>query len=94
MANGKPGDHPITDMVSYGQHPFPIEIEELVRTAHQLDPYVFNGLDRAPFDWEAGRFIAAAQILLRGLIQHHGDPEVRRRLIREYHEATEGPRGH
>ena len=38
MPNGKPGDHPLTDMLVHGQHPFPPEIERLLRDVLALAP--------------------------------------------------------
>ena len=34
MPNGKPHDHPVTDTVSHGLHPFPPDIEDLVQQLH------------------------------------------------------------
>jgi hypothetical protein len=31
MPNGKIGDHPITDLILHGRHPFPPDVEDLVR---------------------------------------------------------------
>lgn len=36
--NGKPGDHPVTDMLLHGMHPFPQDIEELLREILTLTP--------------------------------------------------------
>ncbi len=88
MANGKPGDNPITDLLYYGGHPFPPDIEELVRQLHDLDPYSVNALEYAPMDWERGLFHEPARILLRGLIKTHGDPITRRQIIQEYRDAA------
>ncbi len=38
MVNGKPGDHPITDMFTHGMHPFPLDIEEMLREILKLAP--------------------------------------------------------
>jgi hypothetical protein len=54
MANGKPHDHPVTDTVIYGLHPFPPDVEDLVRQVHARNPGVFNDLGWAPFEWEKG----------------------------------------
>ncbi|MEK7364978.1 MAG: hypothetical protein AAB016_13500 [candidate division NC10 bacterium] len=88
MPNGKPGDHPVTDLIVHGRHPFPPDVEELVRTLHTLDPVVFNALEWAPFDWEQGRHLEEARILLRGLIESHGDPAARRRCLESYRSRT------
>ena len=37
MANGRPKDYPITDLLIHGTHPFPAELEVLIRRlAHTL----------------------------------------------------------
>ena len=43
MPNGREGDHPLTDMRIHGRHPFPAEIEALLRAILALDPDFFNG---------------------------------------------------
>ena len=43
MPNGKPGDHPLTDMLHLGLHPFPPDIEELLREVLALDPIFPDG---------------------------------------------------
>lgn len=88
MANGTSGDHPISDLIMHGKHPFPPDIEDLVRRLHGLNPSIFNELAHAPFDWEAGRHLQAASTLMHGLIETHGDPIARRRLVAEYRNAT------
>lgn len=92
MPNGAHGDHPVSDTVVHGRHPYPPELEALVIELHRRDPGVFGALERAPFEWAAGRHVPQAIRLLRGLVEHHGDHAARRRLIREYVEAT-SPRG-
>ncbi len=88
MPNGKPHDHPVTDTVVHGLHPFPKEIERLVIEVHARNPGVFNDLEWAPFDWEKGLYVAEAKKLLAGLVQHHGEPDTCRRLLDEYRIAT------
>ena len=45
MPNGKEGDHPLSDMTIHGRHPFPIQIEDLLRQILDLDPGYFNARD-------------------------------------------------
>jgi hypothetical protein len=64
MPNGKPGDHPLTDMLIHGKHPFPADMEEMLRKILQLDPIFPDGkrrfadqvrwLERFD-DWERGK---------------------------------------
>lgn len=88
MVNGKPHDHPVTDIVLHGLHPYPPDLEELVRQVNDRNPGVFNDLEWAPFDWEKGRFLDEARRLLQGLLQHHGDPDSCRRHLEEYRAST------
>ena len=89
MPNGKPHDHPVTDTVIHGLHPFPPDVEDLVRQVHARNPGVFNDLRRAPFEWEKGNYLAEARVLLKGLLEHHGFPERCRQLVRAYEAATD-----
>lgn len=88
MPNGKPHDHPVTDTVIHGLHPFPPDVEDLVRQVHARNPGVFDDLGLAPFGWEKGNHLAAARVLLTGLLEHHGHPEMCRQLVRGYEAAT------
>jgi hypothetical protein len=88
VPNGKPHDHPVTDTVVHGMHPFPPALEAMIRELHALDPRVFDQLGWAPFDWERGAHLEPAAELLRGLLASHGDAESRRRLISAYQQAT------
>jgi hypothetical protein len=73
MANGKPGDHPITDWEHHGAHPFPPEIEELLTKLRDITPLWWqNGRrsevdewDRRFFAWERGEDIEAGIAALR-----------------------------
>jgi hypothetical protein len=64
MPNGKPHDHPLTDMLVHGMHPFPKDMEAMLREILAHDPVFPDGklrfLDQMRwndrfFDWEAGR---------------------------------------
>jgi len=87
MANGKPHDNPITDLLIHGRHPFPADLEALVIELHKRDSAVFNELGWAPFDWEEGKYLDQARSLLAALIQTHGNPIARRKHI-EAHRAN------
>jgi hypothetical protein len=90
MPNGKPHDNPISDTLIYGMHPFPADIEQLVIALHKLDPHlVVNELEWAPFDWEQGKYLNEACVLLRALIDSHGDPNARRQYLETYRAKTQ-----
>ena len=84
MPNGKPHDNPISDITIHGMHPFPSELEALVLRLHKMNPMIINDLEWAPFDWEKGEYIEEAKILLKGLIDNHGDPDACHKLLTEY----------
>jgi hypothetical protein len=84
MANGKPHDDPILDTVSYGLHPFPPDIEELIKQVYPRNPGALSALEGAPLHWARGEHLAEARDLLKGLLEHHGDIEACRALLRKY----------
>ena len=68
MPNGKPGDNPLTDFALHGAHPFPRDIEELLRRIESIG----RQLGRWPlgenwpfgsreFDWAKGRDLDGAR---------------------------------
>jgi hypothetical protein len=69
MSFGSPGDHPITDLLRYGKHPFPADIEALLRRINDLNPKALNG-DVALFayDWEQGKNLTEGRQLLERLL--------------------------
>lgn len=73
MANGKPGDHPFTDMLIHGAHPFPADMEAMLRALHGTNPYLINDIDFTDFaDWESGKNLDAGRTRLRALCVKHG----------------------
>ena len=77
MANGKPGDHPLTDMLVHGKHPFPMDIEEMLREVLALDPIFADGnrryvdqveWDRRFFDWERGQNLDEGRKVLKSVL--------------------------
>jgi hypothetical protein len=77
MPNGKPGDHPLTDMLIHGAHPFPPDMEALLREILALDPGFPDGKrryleqiawDRRFFDWEAGKDLDDGRRALRTVL--------------------------
>lgn len=68
MVNGKRGDNPLMDLVAYGEHPFPPDIEDMLlqieSLGRQSDRYPlgqnwpFGGRE---FQWEAGQDLDGAR---------------------------------
>jgi hypothetical protein len=69
--NGKPNDNPITDMLFYGKHPFPGDMEAMIRKLHAIDRRLMNDLKWEPFAWEKGERLDEGRELLRELLQRH-----------------------
>ena len=76
MPNGKPHDNPLSDMIIHGMHPFPADLERLLRRIDELG----RGPGRWPlgenwpyspreFDWERGQGLDEARRLLLNLIE-------------------------
>ncbi len=79
MPSGKPGDHPLTDMLVHGNHPFPPDMEAKLREVLSLDPKFPDGKrryldqvewERRFFDWEHGENLDEGRAALNaGLIE-------------------------
>ena len=63
MGMGGPGDHPLTDMLVWNLHPFPPDIEAMLREVLEVDSGFPDGKrkyieqvewSRRFFDWEQG----------------------------------------
>ncbi|HEV2764963.1 MAG TPA: hypothetical protein VGV38_18415 [Pyrinomonadaceae bacterium] len=70
--NGKTGDHPITDLLLYNMHPFPSDMEEMIRKLHATNPDALHALGLEPFDWEEGKNLEQGRAQLRALLAQHG----------------------
>ena len=62
-------------MLHYGTHPFPADIEQMLRTLLKIDPRLLMNEDPISstemFDWEAGRNLEAGREKLKGLLAKH-----------------------
>ena len=56
-------------MLVHGRHPFPPDMEEMIRRIHSVEPRLLDELGPAPFDWESGRGLDSGRTLLRRLLQ-------------------------
>ena len=77
MPNGRPGDHPLTDMLVYGAHPFPQDMETLLREILAIDPGFPDGKrryleqiewDDRFHDWVAGKNLDEGRRALRAIL--------------------------
>ena len=69
MPNGRPGDHPLTDLFSHGLHPFPEDIEEMIRRLAGIDPKLLDEIERDVFQWEAGKELDEGRAKLKELLE-------------------------
>ncbi|KAA9131998.1 hypothetical protein F3N42_07455 [Marinihelvus fidelis] len=76
MANGKPHDNPLSDLVIHGMSSFPAEMESLLLQINELGrmqgrfPLGENWpFSHKEFDWAKGRAIDAGMVLLQELLE-------------------------
>jgi hypothetical protein len=72
MPNGKSGDNPLTDLLHYGRHPFPPDMEQILLEIDRLGRKIgsFPLGENWPFaarelDWERGQNLEEGRLLLR-----------------------------
>ena len=78
MPNGKIGDHPITDLLLHGKHPFPSDMEEMIRRLHAINPNILHSLGLEPFDWERGKNLKQGRERLKELLDGHSGESFQR----------------
>lgn len=71
MPNGKFGDNPLSDMLIHGEHPFPADIEDMLRRLRSINPKILQDLDAKPFDWEKGKNLEEGRTLLKEMLAKH-----------------------
>ena len=78
MPAGGLGDHPLTDLLHHGRHPFPKDMEEALQEILSLDPIFPDGprphLDQLRWeqrfwDWQAGKNLDEGRTALREVLQ-------------------------
>ena len=78
MPNGRPGDHPLTDMLVYKMHPFPEDMEKMLLEILEIDSNFPDGkryyveqvewVNRF-FDWEKGSNLEEGRDALKKVLQ-------------------------
>lgn len=68
MPNGKPGDHPLNDLFNHGAHPFPDDIEGMVRELASTDPRLLDAIEEDVFRWAAGQGLDEGRAKLKELL--------------------------
>lgn len=75
MPNGKPGDHPITDTLIHKSHPFPADIEAMLKKLNEVAPQTLACFELEPFDWAKRKNLGGACSKLHTLLSERGyDP--------------------
>jgi hypothetical protein len=68
MPAGGPGDHPLTDLLFHGRHPFPEDMERMLFQLHERHPGTLkwsDDFDRVIWGWMEGQGLEAGRALLR-----------------------------
>jgi len=70
MQAGGPGDSPINDLLKWGMHPFPPDIEALILKLNDLSPHYINQLDvdGQYFSWSRGENLQSGRRYLTELL--------------------------
>ena len=71
MSMGGPGDHPISDLIHYGNNRFPADIAGLIVQLYALDPNMRNTYALDAYDWAEGKSLDEGRARLRAEIQKH-----------------------
>jgi hypothetical protein len=65
-------DHPIRAMLLQGKHPFPADIEDMLRRLQTRPGAITTELAMDAFDWERGERLEIGRKKLNGLCKLHG----------------------
>jgi hypothetical protein len=74
MPSGGPGDHPLTDMLVHGKHPYPADMEDTLRRILAIQPKFPDGRrayieqvewETRFFAWERGEALEEGRAALR-----------------------------
>ena len=69
MPAGSLGDHPLTDLLVHGQHPFAPDIEALVLKLRDLSPRYLDQIELTEFlDWASNKNLDAGRDHLNRLL--------------------------
>jgi hypothetical protein len=61
----------MNDMLLQGAHPFPSDMEEMLRRIHAHNPALINQLDERYFSgWQAGQDLSAGRALLQAITRY------------------------
>ena len=72
MASESSNEHPIREMLLNGKHPFPPDIEDMLRRLHTKPGAITTEIAMDAFDWERGERLDAGRRKLEALCKTHG----------------------
>jgi hypothetical protein len=72
MASDAPTNHPIRAMLLDGKHPFPKDIEDMLRRLQMKPGAITTELAMDAFDWERGERLDVGRKKLQILCKTHG----------------------
>jgi hypothetical protein len=72
MNQGGPGDHPLDDLIKWGKHPFPADMQTMILRLREVVPRYLDRVSSAEyFDWAAGRNLDVGRDHLRKLLAEY-----------------------
>jgi hypothetical protein len=72
MASESSNEHPIREMLLNGKHPFPQDIEDMLRRLHSKPGAITTEIAMDAFDWERGERLDVGRRKLQALCKTHG----------------------
>ena len=75
MTYVKPGEHPVVDMFEYGKHPFPYDIEMMLRKIDEIDHDLLDKFEDSFIPWAKGEKLEEGRKQLKALLIEKGVDE-------------------
>lgn len=72
MANGKPADHPLSDILIHGLHPLPADMEAMIKALEKENPDFKNQFTLEPFEWARRKALKQGRKQLYELCRKNG----------------------
>jgi hypothetical protein len=69
---GVVGNNPINDCLENGKHPFPADIEDLIRKIDSIQPSALDSVTAEAAAWANGQNLEAARARLRKILDELG----------------------
>lgn len=72
MANGRPADHPFSDILIYGLHPLPADMEAMIKALGKANPDFEKQFTLEPFEWTRRKALKQGREQLHELCRKNG----------------------